>query len=233
MTELLTWVMTRTSLDAALFSLLGNIATFCGALTFGEMVTRNFSARRVTPRAPPVTRAELWLTFACVLCNTIVTFTGWRLVQLGFIHVVPDAPWWRVVLDVVLLVLVMDLAMYVTHRLAHVPVFYRWVHRIHHRYEHPRPLTLFVLHPIEVFGFGALWLLVLLAHDWSLFSIGVYLGINLVFGALGHVGVEPFPRALLRLPLGTSTFHAKHHTQPHGSFGFYTQLWDRLFGTLN
>lgn len=33
--------------------------------------------------------------------------------------------------------------------------------------------------------------------------------------------------------VGTSTFHAGHHRDADGNFGFYTLLWDRLFGTLH
>ena len=39
--------------------------------------------------------------------------------------------------------------------------------------------------------------------------------LNLIFGTLGHVGVEPFPKSWARWRLlrqiGTSTFHAEHH----------------------
>ena len=33
--------------------------------------------------------------------------------------------------------------------------------------------------------------------------------------------------------IGTSTFHARHHQTPTSNYGFYTALWDRLFGTLD
>jgi sterol desaturase/sphingolipid hydroxylase (fatty acid hydroxylase superfamily) len=49
--------------------------------------------------------------------------------------------------------------------------------------------------------------------------------------------VEPFPRRLREIPLlrwiGTSTFHAEHHEHPRYNFGFYTLIWDKLFGTLD
>ena len=67
-------------------------------------------------------------------------------------------------------------------------------------------------------------------------TILIYLGLNLAFGTLGHVGVEPYPAAWFRWPvlrdLGSSTFHAGHHQDLAVNFGFYTTLWDRLFGTL-
>lgn len=33
--------------------------------------------------------------------------------------------------------------------------------------------------------------------------------------------------------LGASTFLAEHHEDPGFNFGFYTLLWDKLFGTLD
>lgn len=32
--------------------------------------------------------------------------------------------------------------------------------------------------------------------------------------------------------VATTTFHARHHLDPAHHFGFYTLIWDRLFGTL-
>jgi Delta7-sterol 5-desaturase len=61
--------------------------------------------------------------------------------------------------------------------------------------------------------------------------------LNVLFGLVGHLGVEPFPKAWVRLPLirliSTSTFHAEHHGDRHHNFGFYTLIWDRLFGTIS
>jgi len=33
--------------------------------------------------------------------------------------------------------------------------------------------------------------------------------------------------------LGTSTFHAEHHEHLNYNYGFYTLIWDKLFGTLD
>jgi sterol desaturase/sphingolipid hydroxylase (fatty acid hydroxylase superfamily) len=131
----------------------------------------------------------------------------------------------------------MDLAMYVLHRLAHHPLLFPLLHRLHHRYERPRPLTLFVLNPAETVSFGALWLVAISLYSASWLGMSIYLTLNVLFGVLGHVGVEPFPSRVVRLPavrhVGTSTFHAQHHADPAHNFGFYTLLWDRLFGTLH
>ena len=42
---------------------------------------------------------------------------------------------------------------------------------------------------------------------------------------------NPLLRPLLR-DIGGSTFHARHHQDLRCNFGFYTLIWDRLFGTL-
>ena len=76
----------------------------------------------------------------------------------------------------------------------------------------------------------------LMLYDMSPVALVSYLTLNVVFGTLGHCGVEPFPQVMSRIPLlrliGTSTFHAEHHEDHRHNFGFYTLIWDQLFGTL-
>lgn len=211
-----------------------NVATFFASLAAGEVLVRLFRGRPVTPPPEPLERAEVLWAALCVLLNGGVAVAGWFLWQAGHIHVRRDAGW-RAVLDVFVLLLAMDLAMYVFHRVAHARWLFPLVHATHHRYDRPRPLNLFVLNPAEVLGFGGLWLAVLMLYPASWTGIVVYLGLNLAFGTLGHLGVEPFPRAWARLPvlrlLGSSTFHADHHQDARVNFGFYTTVWDRVFGT--
>jgi len=95
------------------------------------------------------------------------------------------------------------------------------IHRTHHLYENPRPLTLFVLNPFEVLGFGAL----------------AGCADHLSLRRAGHLSVEPMPRRWIKTSLAryisTSTFHAEHHLDKDHNYGFYTLIWDRLFGTLS
>ena len=142
---------------------------------------------------------------------------------------------WLVLLDFLILILLMDFGMYVLHRVAHHPWFFG-VHRLHHEYDRPWALTLFVVHPLETLGFGLLWLVAILLYSSSWLGLCLYMGANLAAGVLGHLGVEPFPKWWSSLPIlkqiGTSTFHAQHHKDIHHNYGFYTLIWDRLFGTL-
>lgn len=233
---LLEWTRLRTPVEAALWSLLVNVVVFVVALAFGALSVRLFRGSPVSPEPEPLTGSELMLAAVCVVLNSGVMWAGWWLFREGALGVEAVASPVRVVVDALVLVAVMDLAMYLTHRLAHHPVIFRHVHGVHHRYERVRPLTLFVLHPLEVLGFGALWITVLVAHTFSLGGMLLYLTVNTLFGVVGHLGVEPVPRWLRALPvvraIGTSSFHAGHHLSPRTNFGFYTSFWDRLFRTL-
>jgi lathosterol oxidase len=237
MQPLLDWTLRLDVGMAVASSLVVNVIVFLLTLGIGFAITRIWRARPVASPAPPLARVELALAASCVVLNSLVMFTGWALFRASILKVDGDERPWRWAMDAVALVLVMDLAMYLAHRLAHHPIAFRFVHGLHHRYEAPRPLTLFVLHPIEVLGFGGLWVAVLCTHSFSLGGMLAYLTVNTTFGVVGHVGVEPLPRAWVRWPLlgmiGTSTFHARHHQTPTSNYGFYTALWDRLLGTLD
>ena len=223
--------------SAVAAALLVNVLLFAVMLALGELVRRTWRARPVVTTPPAITRFELVVAAVTVVLNSAVMLAGWLLFRQGILAVDGSASVLRWLRDALMLVLVMDLAMYALHRLAHHPLAFRWVHGIHHRYDQPRPLTLFVLHPLEVVGFGGLWIAVLCVVPSSLGGMLIYLTVNSVFGIFGHVGVEPMPDGLPRWPvlgwLGTSTFHARHHQAPRGNFGFYTGIWDVLFGTLD
>jgi sterol desaturase/sphingolipid hydroxylase (fatty acid hydroxylase superfamily) len=95
---------------------------------------------------------------------------------------------------------------------------------------------LFVLNPAENIAFGLLWLGVISMYTFSWTGISIYLLLNVVSGTIGHLGVEPFPDSWLRWPglrvLAGGSFHAQHHQDIEHNYGFYTLIWDRLFGTI-
>jgi Delta7-sterol 5-desaturase len=169
------------------------------------------------------------------LLNSLVAIVGWMLWKAGWIRITHPA-WWRTVLDVMIFLGAMDFGMYVFHRLAHHPWVYPWIHARHHTHESVNALSLFVLNPFEVLGFGALMIAVMMLVPLSGAAVLIYLTLNVFFGTLGHAGVEPFPeswqRRLLLREIGSSSFHAGHHRTPTTNYGFYTLVWDRLFGTL-
>lgn len=220
---------------AALVFLLENAALLGITVVVGNALVWLFQRNLIDEPPPPVTRTELLLVASSVVLNTLVTLVGWWLWRADLIRIRDDSSW-RVLLDVLVLLFVMDFAMYVLHRVAHHRRVYPWVHLTHHVFENPRPMSLFALNPLEVLGFGGLWLVVLMVYPASLLGIVVYLTFNLAFGLVGHLGVEPAPW-WTRVPglryVMTSSFHAGHHHDKDHNFGFYTLFWDRIFGTLD
>ncbi|TGK00316.1 fatty acid hydroxylase family protein [Leptospira langatensis] len=221
---------------AALLFLIENLLIFASSIYIGILFSERYADRRISPIPPPIEPKEVLFAVSTVLLNTIVTLFGLWLWRTGSIRFRSDTGVFAV-LDILILLLVMDMGMYILHRIAHIRFIYPFAHSTHHRYDKPRPLTLFVLNPLEALGFGFLWLLVLCLYDFSWLGMSVYLGLNVAFGMVGHLGVEPLSEKWLRSTFfgvfTTSTFHARHHQDEEHNFGFYTSIWDRVFGTLH
>lgn len=235
--SLLDFLTSLTLVEASLLLLAENLIVFLLAVATGSLMLKLFPLRRVAHAPERTEPMEVVLTISTILLNTVVTILGWWLWKIGIITFRTDTGFRALILDPLLLLLVMDLAMYGLHRLAHWNRLYPFLHKTHHRYDRPHPLTLFVLNPFEAIAFGGLWLVVVALYDWSWIGMSIYLALNVLFGVIGHLGVEPFPDRWKSLPvvqwISTSTFHARHHQDKGYNFGFYTLLWDRLFGTLS
>ena len=235
MKSLIEWVASAPYPQAISALVVENLIVFGFALVFGRVLVRMYATRRVALEPLPLAKIEVAAAAGCVLMNTCVTILGLVLWRNDIIRFRTDVGVWAW-LDVVALLLIMDFLMYFLHRIAHHPLLFGLMHRLHHDYDRPRPLTLFVLNPFENLSFGLLWLGVVWAHDWSWLGMSVYLFLNVMFGTLGHLGVEPFPDWWGRTPIlrhiAGSTFHARHHQDVTGNFGFYTTIWDQLFRTL-
>ncbi|MFI6844603.1 sterol desaturase family protein [Kitasatospora sp. NPDC050467] len=217
-------------------ALTANLGLLVVSLVAGGLLVRRYGERRVTPPPPPPDRREVLLAATAVLLNSAVGVAGWALWRAGWIRLSADTGL-RAAADLAVFTLVMDGLMYGGHWLTHRRRLYRLAHQLHHGYPDPRPATLFVLHPLEVLGFGGTWLAVLCVREMSAVALLGYIGVNLVFGLLGHLGVEPFPARIRRCAVfrwvALPMFHAGHHADPAVNLGFYTTLWDRLFGTID
>jgi Delta7-sterol 5-desaturase len=229
------WLREAPLWQAILALLAENVLILAVAVFLGHWLVRRFAGQRVSAPPPDLQGREVAITVSTVLLNTVVTVVGLLLWRARIIQFREGLDLWAW-LDIPLLLLVMDFAMYVLHRTAHHPLLFPRMHQLHHEFDRPRPLTLFILNPVENLSFGLLWLAVISVYPASWFGMSVYLVLNVLFGTVGHLGVEPLPSWWGRVPvlcyITGSTFHARHHQDLGCNFGFYTLLWDRLFGTL-
>jgi Delta7-sterol 5-desaturase len=219
----------------ALLALVENVILVGLGALLGHGALRLPGARRLTPDPGPVSGPELALVASTTLINTAVTVAGWWLWKAGLIDLRTGLGLGSIA-ELAALLLVMDVLMYAGHAAVHLRVLFPWVHRLHHVFADARPITLFALHPLEAIGFGGMWLVVLAVHPFSVWALAAYTVLNLVFGILGHLGVEPLPPSVRRNVIfkwvATPTMHVGHHAEPRYNLGFYTTGWDRLFGTL-
>jgi sterol desaturase/sphingolipid hydroxylase (fatty acid hydroxylase superfamily) len=235
MDGLIEWLRTADLWQAVAVLLLENLLIFGLAVALGAWLVRRYSARPVALPPHPLEPREIAVAASSVVLNTVVTVLGLFLWRAGIVRFRTDVGAWAW-LDVLVLLLIMDFAMYFLHRLAHHPWIFPLMHRLHHVYDRPRPLTLFILNPVENLAFGGLWLVVISLYHASWLGMSIYLALNVLFGMVGHLGVEPLPSSWVRLPglrwIAGSTFHARHHQDRGSCYGFYTVFWDWLFGTL-
>lgn len=200
-----------------------NVMITCGVLVIGRFFYKG-----------GYTAKEWRICAVTNVLNTVVTYSGFWLWKHGRIEIGIACSWW-IVIDFVILFMAMDLLMYVFHIFIHRTFLYKAVHQLHHEAIDPKPIDLFVLHPVETVGFGMLWLMLLMVYGFNSYAIIIYLVVNVLFGLAGHLGTEPLPERVRSRPvikyLGTSTFHHHHHQDVKYNFGFYTSIWDRLFNT--
>ena len=232
---LIDWLRTAPLVELAVVFLAENLFILVGVVCAGSALTALFAHRRVALVPGPVSVSDGAVALMNVGLNTLTTLAGLLLWRTGMIAFRFDAGV-RALLDAMILLVVMDFAMYWLHRLAHTRPLYGLLHRYHHTFDRPRPLTLFALNPAENVAFGMLWLAVLCVYEPSWIGMMLYLVLNVAFGTIGHLGVEPVPRqwadAALVKQIAGASFHAQHHQDKTYNFGFYTLVWDRLFGTV-
>jgi len=145
------------------------------------------------------------------------------------------APTWRLIGELVVLILAHDAYFYWLHRAMHRRVLFRVAHHFHHRSRTPTPWAAYAFAPLEALleaAFLPLLALLMPLHELVLFAFTSHM---IVRNVLGHAGVELFPRGWLDSPwtswITTTTHHDLHHACGRWNYGLYFRFWDRLCGT--
>ncbi len=135
----------------------------------------------------------------------------------------------------IILVVGYDAYFYWSHRLLHVPWWYKNVHVIHHRSRHPTPLSAMAFHPLEAL-LQALYLPILSfvvpTHISFLIVAPTFI---MILSIIGHLGFEflsdKFRTKQVGKHFGSSSHHHLHHHFPHSNFGFLFIFWDHVINT--
>lgn len=180
----------------------------------------------------PLLKSDWLISIVTLIVNAVVFLIAVYLWKTGIINISGTQNFLFITIQLIALILLMDILMYIFHFIAHIPLIYKLIHNKHHQHINTNFLSLFVLHPLETFGFGLMMISTLFIFDFSIYAISSYIFINLFFGTIRHLNREFFPRWADKLFIGTSRFHNQHHLDEQYNFGFYTTIWDRVFGTF-
>ena len=203
----------------------------------------------LVPRRPrSLSRSRRWPTnFAMTVLNTLALRGLAVLLPLLAIGAALDAQamgWgllnqtgWPGWVDLVLALLVLDLAIWTQHLVTHkVPVFWRF-HRVHHADRDMDVTTGFRFHPVEILASMGLKITLVYALGPSALAVLVFEVILSGTALFNHANLMLPGRLdrVLRLVLVTPDMHRVHHSihrEEHDSnYGFALSLWDRLFRT--
>ncbi len=146
-----------------------------------------------------------------------------------------DQAFWVILFQVVALVLIHDTYFYWMHRFLHLPVLFKWTHKVHHLSTNPSPFAALSFHPIEAL-LEIIWIWPLVYFFKFEMITWVIFGFVIIFiNVLGHLNVELYSRrwksnAILKY-LNYSKDHNEHHKHFHGNYGLYFSIWDRWMKT--
>jgi|GEM_PF-418586 len=162
---------------------------------------------------------------------------------LPFCLTAEPQPWWNVLLDIVVVLMVYDFFYYLMHRfMFHDSKFLggplKWVHAVHHRQHNPCRMDSSYIHPIEVaLGLG-LFVVTIFALS---FIMGNFHVVTLVvtWVAFSQINLhnhtlwesDHFPFKYMKY---VSEMHHHHHARfTGGNFATISLLYDWMFGTLD
>jgi Delta7-sterol 5-desaturase len=209
-------------------------------LLLWKVFRRTLAHRRITPEHPPSAqlRREFLYSMSTVVIFAATGFLIYSLAAKGTLTIYEDVDaygwiYWSATL--IALIVLHDLYFYWTHQAMHHPAIFRHVHSVHHRSRNPSPWAAYSFHPVEAIVQAAFLPLALFLGPVHVGVIFLFTLHMIVRNALGHSGVEIYPRDAARSPafrwLTSVTHHHLHHQAARGNYGLYFSWWDRWMGT--
>ncbi|XP_035681135.1 delta(7)-sterol 5(6)-desaturase erg32-like [Branchiostoma floridae] len=159
-------------------------------------------------------------TIACYIVNGGYSMLYFNLWDYGIVYTV---------LSTMFVFLLNEWTVYWSHRIMHMPVLYKKIHKWHHRYIQPTAFTASAMHPCEF-----LLNQCIMAAPMFIFPlhVGSYVGVLLwtyYYGMRDHSGIiseSPWPWQQ------DVMFHDDHHLYFHVNFGMNTKFIDMMYGTV-
>jgi len=218
------------------------VAIIAGAMTLSGLTMSTLTAGYGRPgmaryriREEPKRKLAGWAFHLRVGLNgafSALVIFGFALGLRGFLFTSATPAWWRILVDVVGVLLAYDFLYYLLHRYP----FHQWgylkrVHTVHHLARYPRAIDSLFLHPVE--NLLGLTLLFTCIAGWA-WLVAPLPFVSFAVIALIYTQLNVIIHAGLDLPgLGfMARKHEIHHrSMKQGNYASITPVFDVLFGT--
>ncbi len=160
-----------------------------------------------------------------------------------FCVTIEPQPWWRILLDIFVILMFYDFFYYLVHRfLFHDSGFFRgpllWMHAFHHRQHNPCRMDSSYIHPLEVaIGLGLYaGSILVLSRFMGSFNVVTIVFTWIAFSEINlhnhdRWTVDRFPFKYLNY---MAVMHHNHHAKfTGGNYATISLLYDWMFGTLD
>ncbi|CAA0079702.1 Uncharacterised protein [BD1-7 clade bacterium] len=143
-----------------------------------------------------------------------------------------SVPWYQVIFQAIVTLMVYDFMYYFFHRCMHHPKAMKYCHGVHHYIRHPTAFESIYVHPLE--GIGGVFLLLfatVLVGPISVASFLLALFIYNTCNILVHANIVWDSKFM-----GLANYWAKRHDIHHGvhlnrNYASIFPFWDKMFGT--
>lgn len=177
---------------------------------------------------------SIWSSAIFAICASIMT----TAYTLGYTQLYLEPTKYGlgyIVFSLCLVIFLQDTYFYFTHRLAHHPKCFHWLHKGHHHSKNPTPLTAFSFDPGEAF-LQALYVMAAVCLIPMHISVLCAVVLVMSLGALiHHFSLRMFADSALGRWLGSWMVGPMHHWFHHRKYtmhyGLYFTFWDKLLGT--
>mmetsp|Transcript_9828 Transcript_9828/g.9927 ORF Transcript_9828/g.9927 Transcript_9828/m.9927 type:complete len:270 (-) Transcript_9828:111-920(-) len=160
-------------------------------------------------------------TFSCLL--TELSLQGYSKLQFSSIEVYGML---QIFIDALYACILQSIIEYYWHRLMHIPICYKYLHKYHHYYKSPEPWDDLYIHPIEATGYYCILFCPPFLFSMHVFSYIIYMIIMGTCGVLDHSGIHfSFPY------LYNTADHDLHHSKYNVNYAFPFPYMDLLHGT--
>jgi sterol desaturase/sphingolipid hydroxylase (fatty acid hydroxylase superfamily) len=212
-----------------------------GAYWLTHVYRRHVWARKRIQRAfPPagtITYEIRWslLTLLATGLSTMLLFTLVRSDRTSLYFTLDAYPPLYLPASILLAIAGYETWNYWQHRMLHTDWFFRHVHHVHHHIDNPTPFASFCRHPLEAWMEHAYFILFMVfvpIHPVAMVAVALWF---FLFGIVGHLGYELFPRGFTRHRLlgwlNTATHHNMHHSHQDCHYGNWSNFWDWAMDT--